>query len=184
MDAAKKLYFPTYRWDGNGETPCTLAGATADGRVVLTAEGRALLEKAEIPHEEAHRLAWQLVIVSGRAKDFADEARGLNLWTAHPIGGGLYDVSHGGQTWRFRPIVNSPRRHSPGRRFREGHVCTACRREAPEKATMYVPVKPTKKNESCPFSGHRLCETCVRPELAAAVVGAAVIAEGKPDAAP
>ena len=163
------------------EAPLKYVRHTPDGFVVFTEAGRALLAQPRLAHAEANGFWIELMRASRAAEESDRAARGWNEWVAHPVGSGMFEVTHRGETCRFRPIVNGKRRGGPGRRARTGHVCTACRNESPEGTTMYVPDQSDKRRRvwGGVWSGHRLCQTCVRPELAAAVLGAALVGAGE-----
>lgn len=167
----KRVHFPDMPpW--HAPVPATYCGATADGFVVLTDACGSFAAGSEIPHAIAMQFAMELLRASHMAEEFERESKGLNQWIAMPAGDGQYDVSHRGEAWRFRPIKNGKMRTS------RGQFCNACqRRDVPEGATMYVPVKvPKQQPPSWVSCALRLCDVCVRPELAAAAVGASLLA--------
>lgn len=184
MSGTKQLFMPThYNPRTHREEPQTLAGYTGDGHVGLTAQAFDL--GVEMSHENATRLASELLSASYHAHRLHDEARGFNEWVARPVGGGMFDVDHAGETCRFRPIINGKRRQRADVSSERAHRCTACRRESPPGATMYVPVKKDENGffrEGIGFgwNGHRICDACVRPELAAAVIGVALVSDTGP----
>lgn len=155
------------------------ARATPDGFVIFSPEAIDLVLSGKISHADATALWVELSRASFAAERADKAARGFDEWISHPVGGGQYEVTHGGETCRFRPIVNSQRRlGGPGVRIRNGHRCSACSGEAPQGATMYVPAGDDPRRTQGLWGGRRLCSTCVRPELAAAVIGAALAGAG------
>lgn len=160
------------------DPPPRYARSTPDGFVVLTDAARALVAQPRLAHADAKDLWVELMRASRAAQEADRAARGWNEWVAHPVEGGLFEVTHRGETCRFRPIVNSKRRPGPARVRRSGHLCTACRHKSPEGATMYVPDQHDPRRTRGMWGGHRLCQTCVRPELAAAILGAALVGAG------
>lgn len=110
------------------------------------------------------------------AAERADQyLRGFDEWVTVPLAEGEYEVTHCGETCRFRPIVNGKRQ--PWRRV-QGRVCSACGVESPVGATMYVPAKDDPRRTRSLWGGRRLCSTCVRSELAVAVLGTALAGSG------
>lgn len=186
----KRLYFSSL-FDRNtlGSKPTRFVGFTGDGHVGFTAAGIELINAIEIPHEAASELATELLYASGDAKRMADEAAGLNQWVARPTAGAgaRFEVQYHGHTGIFRPILNSkrrPERYADPSQAPKGHRCTVCRKESPEGATMYVFDERTRKPGvydpvASTFRHSRACEGCMRPELAAALLGAALVAAGK-----
>lgn len=179
----KRVYLP-HRFDSKTmrEEPARFVGYTGDGHVVFTEAGRALVSKPEMTHDEGLDLWRELITAASDAKRAADKAAGHEDWVALPRSDGRYTVHYGGHAAIFRPIVNSQRRRGgPGVRVRDGHICTHCRREAPQGATMYVLDESTidrKKYdpEASALRGYRVCEPCTRPDLHAAVTGLSLIA--------
>lgn len=179
----KKVHFPTH-WNQNlqKKTSERLVGFTGDGRVVFTEAGRRLAAR-EMSVEESRNLSDELSQASYEAGRVRDEALGLNQWIARPLDGCFFEVTYHGHVGRFKPIRNGRRRV----RFADpsGQDCTVCRREMPEGATMYVFDRSTERQDTSfdetanAFRHHRACETCMRPELSAALLGAALI--GKKD---
>jgi hypothetical protein len=157
------------------------ARATPDGFVILSPAAIDMALRGKLSHEEAKNLWVELARASAAAERAEQHLRGFDEWVSHPLPGGEYEVTHGGETCRFRPIVNSQRRRGgPGVRVRDGHICTACRREAPQGATMYVPAQDDPRRTRGLWGGRRLCTACVRPELAAAVLGVVLLGSGAP----
>lgn len=162
-------------------------GYTGDGHVAFTEEARAIIAAGEITCEMADVLFREMIDASSDARKIRDEAEGLNQWIARPLGGGLFEVTHRGRTGRFRPITNGKRRslrYANPANAPKGQRCTVCRREMPEGATMYVFDRgEERRNEYDPiadhFRHHRACESCMRPELQAAVMGAALLGKAE-----
>ena len=163
----KQLNFRTLK-----EDPHRLVGYTGDGRVAFTEAGRALVS-GEMETEAADDLFRELIQASIDAKRLRDEAQGLNQWIAKPLGGSIFEVTWRGSTARFRPIKNGKLRSGA----KWGHRCTVCRGEKPEGATMYVWAdgEPHTRGADDVFRHSRACETCMRPELQAALIGAALL---------
>ena len=160
------------------DPPPRFARHTPDGFVILSPEALEIFARGKLSHAVAKDMWIELMRASMAAERADQHLRGFDEWITVPLSGGEYEVTHGGETCRFRPIVNGKRGQRPGRRARAGHLCTACRREAPEGATMYVPATDDPRRTRGLWGGRRLCSPCVRPELAAAVLGAAVVAAG------
>lgn len=153
------------------------ARATPDGFVIFSPTAIDLVLSGKIPHAQALDL-WRELMKAALDAERADKtARGYDEWVSHPVDGGQYEITNGGETCRFRAIVNGKRKPGIGGRVR-GHRCTACQNEAPEGATMYVPAEDDPRRTKGMWGGRRLCSSCVRPELAAAVLGAALIGAG------
>ena len=147
---------------------------TPDGFVILSPAAIELVLRGRLTHEEATTLWVELARASFNAKQADQILRGYNEWVSRPLPGGDYEIIHGGETCRFRPITNGKRRQRPGRRARSGHLCTVCQQESPEGATMYVPAQDDPRRTKGLWGGRRLCSMCVRPELAAALLGVAL----------
>lgn len=153
------------------------ARATPDGFVILSPEAIDLVMRGKLSHVEAREL-WVELMRAGFEAERADQhLRGFDEWVSRPCGNGHYEVTHGGETCRFRPIVNGKRRPRAGRRA-DGPRCSACRKESPEGATMYVPAQDDPRRTRGMWGGRRLCSSCVRPELVAAVLGASLVGAG------
>lgn len=169
----KQLNFRTLK-----EDPHRLVGYTGDGRVAFTEEARALIARGEIDCETSDVFFRELVHASADAKRLRDEAQGLNQWLARPLGGSIFEVTHRGQVARFRPIKNGKLRSGA----KWGHRCTVCRGEKPEGATMYVyePMDGAPDHRAAEMFRHsRACEACMRPELSAALIGAALLGKAE-----
>lgn len=189
MSARKLLHLGT-RWNPltDREEPVRFVGWTDDGHVGFTVAGVELVNRIEISHGEATDLVRELLHATNSAEAADRDARGWNEWVTRPLPGGLFEVRHRGEVEAFRPIKNSPRRDrapAPGRRGRTATPwrCTACKSESADGATMYVAVKRGEPGHlggvhNWGFGGVRLCQRCVRPELNAALLGAALAGEG------
>jgi hypothetical protein len=160
------------------EVPGRLVGYTGDGHVAFTKAARALVANGEVETETADALFHELIIASTEAKRLRDEAQGLNQWIAQPVSDGRFEVTHRGHTARFRPIKNGKLRSGA----KWGHKCTVCRNKVPEGGTMYVWAdgEPHTQGAGEAFRYSRACETCMRPELQAALVGAALLGKEEP----
>ena len=158
------------------QEPHRLVGCTGDGHVAFTEAGRALVS-GEMETEAADDLFRELIQASIDAKRLRDEAQGLNQWIAQPVSGGHFEVTHRRHTARFRPIKNGKLRSGA----KWGHKCTVCRNKVPEGATMYVWAdgEPHTQGADDVFRHSRACETCMRPELQAALVGAALLGKAE-----